>query len=169
MAGQRIQDEPRLPGWTGPALCGCTLSGSRSYLATANLTSLLPPRGGVLGLRALPSSQDEARSGHLESPANSPSGALPSFLRTRLTYSAGDGGPSASLPCQPFQRGERAFLPQLAQGGEGERASRRVTQRALAPPSVRFGNEPQCGARTSPALGSPFSWSGPGQQKPRHP
>ena len=45
-----MQDEPRLPGWTGPALCGCTLSGSRSYLATANLTSLLPPRRGVLGL-----------------------------------------------------------------------------------------------------------------------
>lgn len=114
-----MQDEPALPAWTGPSLCGRTSSGSLSYLATAYRTSLLPPHWGELGLRALPSSQHEVCSGHLESPANSPSGALPSFLRTRLTYSARDGGPSASLPCQPFQRGGRAFSSAAGPGRGG--------------------------------------------------
>lgn len=150
LADQRMQDEPPLPGWTGPGLCGCTSSGSWSYLATAYLTSLLPPRWGELGLRALPSSQDEACSGHLESPANSPSGALPSFLRTRLTYSARDGGPSASLPCQTFQRGGRAFSSAAGPGRGGGSGPLTGSHSVLSRPLVSY-----LGMNRSVGLGLP--------------
>lgn len=136
-----MQDEPPLLGWRGPALCGPTLSGSRSHLTTSKLTSLFFPYWGEPGLRGLPSSRDKEGSGcsgHPESTADSPSGALPSFLRTRLTYSAGDGGPSASLPSQPFQGGGRVCFffcswPRKGSGEEGRALSRGHTLRSRAP------------------------------------
>ena len=140
-----MQDEPPRLGWRGSALCGLTLSGSRSHLTTSKLTSLFSPYWGEPGLRGLPSSQDEEGSGcsgHPESTANSPSGALPSFLRTRLTYSARDGGPSASLPSQPFQGGGRVCLffcswPRKGRGEEG-RGSLTGSHIALSRPLVSY-------------------------------
>lgn len=66
---------------------------SWAHLATAKLTSLFSPYWGGLGLRGLPSSQDEEGSGcsghRPDPPASGPSGVLPCFLERQDLFCQG--------------------------------------------------------------------------------
>lgn len=131
-----------------------TLSGPQSHLVTANLTSLFSLYWEGLNLMHLPSFQEEegsGRSGHHESLAKSPSGPSSPSVRSRLTYSAKDGGPSASQPCQPLSwRMKRQCLFFCSWTREKEREfSHRIIHCALTPPCVLFRSELQCGTNLS--------------------
>lgn len=103
-----------------------TLSGPQSHLVTANLTSLFSLYWEGLNLMHLPSFQEEegsGRSGHHESLAKSPSGALLSFCEIQADLFCQGWGPICfpALPT-PFMEDEETvpFLLQLDQGkGKG--------------------------------------------------
>lgn len=75
------------------------------------------------------------------------------------------------LPClaNPFKEEGESFLLQLVQGGERGALPSPGHSVLLRPLVSDLGMNRSVGLGPPRAPGSPFSWSGPGQQKPRHP
>lgn len=145
-------------------------------LATAKLTSCFFPcwGGWVSCVSPAPRMRRDlgvvATMSHLQKAHWEPS----SSMRTRLTYSARDEGPSASQACQPFHRGGRDSAFSSAAGPAkgrcvcwgGEGGALRGSPAVLSRPLVSYLGV-GCSVGSSPvqAPGSPFSWNDSGSLK----